>query len=193
VRNYQGVAVLRADWDRLSPVQQRIRSAVEEYMLRMRYSTRKQCVIRFRRFADYLRLSKDCWPAALDRFFTMNYPTAERMVDRFMKWVVEVKKDKQLLRQGGYGGFVRLTEYVEKRGVTTWRIKQALHRRAEREWEGLPHELRSYAEVWLRHQAARRLLGVTLSRFRIAIVGLSRYLTRVKVAFDRVTYEDALG
>jgi site-specific recombinase XerD len=191
LRNFGSIAVLRSDLAQQPPATQRLRLALEKYLSGMRMSTRKHSVIRFRRLAHYMKLDRDSWPIALDRFFAMPLSEAELFVDRYTAWAQS--RNAKLRGKGGFGGFVGLTTFVRSEGASQWVIKQSLHRRSEREWMDCPPQFRDPADEWLRLHRARRLNEATLARYLVHLKSLARFLERRKVNLLTMTYDHAVA
>ena len=185
---------LRTGLDSLTPLQRNVRLAVDDYFAELQKSSRRELVIRFRRLGQFLRIGRERWPQAVDHLFSKGYGPAERTVSGFRKWVAHQESwSPNLKAKINPWGFLRISKTLKIRGVIPWELKHTRTRAREGRWASCARPFRIEVEAWLRLQRVRNLVPSTLLSLKAELLTFGGYLRMHRLAFERVTYSDALS
>jgi hypothetical protein len=78
---------LHSDLDTLTPLQRKVRLALEENLYGLPDTSRHDFVLRLRRMAEFMRLGRRGWHRVVDRLFTLDPERAEGVIHRYRAWL----------------------------------------------------------------------------------------------------------
>lgn len=166
-----------------------LRTLFEDFFDRKVASSQRRCWYRLRQFAEYMKMPKDSWIAAIEQLFQSSSEEACQQYVRYRRWLrlSQVNNSGRWIRvETGFGPLARL---ARERGLIDWSFPHVSQMRSGSKWDGCSPSFQAKAKEWLENLRVRNLAPQSIRTAGVAIRVLGRYLKERGIEYSQVDYQ----
>lgn len=167
---------------------QEVGSLIQDFFAPKPENTIRKYWLKFRHYAEFLKIHRGAWPGALEALLSMNPEAGRARVEAFRAWLRLHKRGYSGKRGSEGPGMFTFLRFAKERGLISWSYPPWNQINSEELWDRVAPEFKARFAEWMITLRNRNYSPQSLDRYRVNLREYGEYLRDRNVSYTAVDY-----